>query len=59
MQSDALGHLHVHCLCKDAPAFTSGVALLHTAGEAAKPTTLGMVELEEKGERDMVQGIPM
>ena len=48
----------MHCLCKDAPAFTSGVALLHTAEEASKPTTLGMVESEEKGERDMAQGIP-
>jgi hypothetical protein len=48
----------VHCLREDAPAFTSGVALLHTSGEAAEPTTLGMVESEEKGERDMAREIP-
>ena len=36
-----LGHLHVHCLHEDAPAFTSSVALSHTAREAAEPTTLG------------------
>ena len=57
-QSDSLGHLHVHCLREDAPAFTSGVALSHTSREAAEPTTLGMVESEEKGERDMAREIP-
>jgi len=57
-QSDALGHLHVHCHREDAPAYTSRVALSHTAGEAAEHTTLGMVESEEKGERDMAREIP-
>ena len=59
-QSDALGHLHVHCLREDDPAFTSGVALSHTSGEAAEPTIvlLAWLESEEKGERDMAREIP-
>ena len=56
MQPDALGHLHVHGLREDAPAFMSGVATAHTAGDAVEPsrtTILGMVESEKRGERDM------
>jgi hypothetical protein len=55
-QRDALVLLHVPCLCEDATAFASGVALALTAEDAAKPNRTNYSgHDEERGESDILK----